>query len=128
MIKTSPNIGEGARFLVGLPKTKVEHLLYYSCATLPALFLTVHPLHFLYTKFHADIAPIGGHSGMDEPLDGSDYHYLHHAKFECNYGVPFPINLDKLFGTWVVSGLLFLKVLLLFKPFGHTIPDRNVIS
>ncbi len=37
---------------------------------------------------------------MDEPVAGSDYHYLHHAKFECNYGVPFPVNLDKLFGTW----------------------------
>lgn len=84
----------------GLSMHPVEHFLYYSCATLPPLFLSVHPLHFLYTKFHADIAPIGGHSGMDEPVAGSDYHYLHHAKFECNYGVPFPVNLDKLFGTW----------------------------
>lgn len=85
----------------GLSMHPVEHFLYYSCATLPPLFISVHPLHFLYTKFHADIAPIGGHSGMDEPVAGSDYHYLHHAKFECNYGVPFPVNLDKIFGTWV---------------------------
>ena len=85
----------------GLSMHPVEHFLYYSCATLPPLLISVHPLHFLYTKFHADIAPIGGHSGMDEPVAGSDYHYLHHAKFECNYGVPFPVNLDKIFGTWV---------------------------
>lgn len=78
----------------------VEHLLYYTCATLPPLLIAVHPLHFLYTKFHADIAPIGGHSGMEEPMGGADYHYLHHAKFECNYGVPFPVNFDKVFGTW----------------------------
>jgi hypothetical protein len=23
------------------------------------------------------------------------------TRFECNYGVPFPVNFDKLFGTWV---------------------------
>lgn len=76
----------------------VEHFFYYTCATLPPLFLSVHPLHFLYVKFHADIAPIGGHDGMDP--EGGDFHFLHHSKFECNYGVPFPINMDKMFGTW----------------------------
>lgn len=78
----------------------VEHLLYYSCATIPPLLLSVHPIHFLYTKFHADIAPIGGHDGFDDPSGNGDFHFLHHSKFECNYGVPFPINLDKLCGTW----------------------------
>ena len=84
----------------GLCMHPVEHFLYYTCATLPPLLLSLHPLHFLYTKFHADIAPIGGHDGMDEPAGHADFHYLHHAKFECNYGVPFPVNLDKLCGTW----------------------------
>jgi len=78
----------------------VEHLIYYSCAWLPPLLVSVHPLHFLYCKFHADIAPIGGHDGMDPPGGKGDHHYLHHAKFECNYGGPFPINFDKWFGTW----------------------------
>ncbi len=36
----------------------VEHLIYYSCTLLP-LFFNLHPVHFLFTKFHADIAPIG---------------------------------------------------------------------
>ena len=44
----------------------VEHFLYYSCAWFPFLF-KCHPLHFLYAKFHADIAPIGGHDGFDDP-------------------------------------------------------------
>ena len=61
----------------------------------------VHPLHFLYAKFHADIAPIGGHDGYGEPSANGDFHYLHHHKFECNYGVPFPINFDKIFGSYV---------------------------
>ncbi len=30
---------------------------------------------------------------------------LHHAKFECNYGVPL-IDFDRLFGTWYVSFFL----------------------
>jgi len=60
----------------------------------------MHPLHFLYCKFHADIAPIGGHDGYAAPGGDSEYHYLHHAKYECNYGVPFPIDFDSIFGTW----------------------------
>ena len=79
----------------------IEHFLYYSCAWLPPLLMTVHPFHFLYAKFHADIAPIGGHDGYDEPSANGDFHYLHHTKFECNYGVPFPFNFDKAFGSWV---------------------------
>ena len=57
-------------------------------------------MHFLYAKYHADISPIGGHDGFDEPSCNGDFHWLHHSKFECNYGVPFPVNFDKIFGTW----------------------------
>eukprot|EP00038_Savillea_parva_P026013 m.50738 g.50738 ORF g.50738 m.50738 type:complete len:357 (+) comp7261_c0_seq1:112-1182(+) len=84
----------------GLSMHPVEHFLYYSCAWVPLIF-TAHPLHFLYCKFHADIAPIGGHDGYDEPSANGDFHWLHHAFYECNYGVPFPIDFDKMFGTWV---------------------------
>eukprot|EP01111_Echinosteliopsis_oligospora_P010111 TRINITY_DN3087_c0_g1_i2.p1 TRINITY_DN3087_c0_g1~~TRINITY_DN3087_c0_g1_i2.p1 ORF type:complete len:346 (+),score=58.58 TRINITY_DN3087_c0_g1_i2:95-1132(+) len=83
----------------GLAMHPVEHMLYYTC-TLLCLFFPLHPLHFLYAKFHADIAPIGGHDGHGDPCGGADFHYLHHSKFECNYGVPL-INFDKLFGTFV---------------------------
>lgn len=84
----------------GLCMHPVEHFFYYSCIWIPAILMSLHPLHFLYCKFHLDIAPIGGHDGMDAPGGKGDFHFLHHAKFECNYGVPFPINLDRIFGTW----------------------------
>jgi sterol desaturase/sphingolipid hydroxylase (fatty acid hydroxylase superfamily) len=81
----------------GLSMHPVEHFFYYTCTLLP-LFFSLHPLHFLYAKFHADISPIGGHDGFPAPGGGSAYHWLHHAKFECNYGVPL-VNFDALFGT-----------------------------
>lgn len=84
----------------GLSMHPIEHFVYYSCAWLMPLVITCHPLHFLYCKFHADIAPVGGHDGYSDPAGGGDFHWLHHAKFECNYGVPL-IDFDRLFGTWV---------------------------
>lgn len=78
-----------------------EHFLYFSCAWLPPLLIPMHPMFFMYCLFHADVAPIAGHDGYDDPGGNGDFHWLHHAKFECNYGVPFPINIDKMFGTWV---------------------------
>jgi len=83
----------------GLAMHPVEHLIYYTCTLLP-LVVTMHPMHFLYAKFHADIAPIGGHDGFADPGGDADYHYIHHAKFDGNYGVPL-INFDKLFGTFI---------------------------
>lgn len=85
----------------GLAMHPVEHLFYYSCCLLP-LLLPLHPLHFLYAKFHADVSPLGGHDGHGPPGGNSDYHYLHHAHYEVNYGAPLPyINPDKIFGTFV---------------------------
>jgi len=76
-----------------------EHLLYYTCALWPLLVGGVyHPLAYLYTLYHATIAPIGGHDGRDFPHGASAFHYLHHAKYECNYGVPL-VPFDRLFGT-----------------------------
>ena len=85
----------------GLAMHPVEHLLYYSCCLLP-LLLPLHPMHFLYAKFHADISPLGGHDGHGPPGGNSDYHFLHHAHLHVNYGAPLPyLNPDKLFGTFV---------------------------
>jgi len=83
----------------GLSMHPVEHFFYYSCAYFP-LLITCHPLHFLYAKFHADLSPIGGHDGYANPGGDSAFHYLHHSKFECNYGTEL-INLDKVFGSFV---------------------------
>ena len=49
----------------------------------------------------AVVAPIGGHDGHGEPSCNGNFHWLHHAKFECNYGVPWPICFDTMFGTFV---------------------------
>ena len=62
--------------------------------------LAIHPLAFLYAIFHACIAPIAGHDGFESPGGGAGYHYLHHSTLEVNYGVPWPVNLDALFGSW----------------------------
>ncbi len=72
-------------------------------AWLPLLVLEAHPTHFLYILFHACIAPIGGHDGHDEPGGGGGLHWLHHHRFDVNYGVPFPINFDAIFGSEVTA-------------------------
>lgn len=82
----------------GLSMHPVEHLLYYTCVLTPLVFC-LHPLHFLFNKYHADLSPAPGHDGYDQPAGGSHFHYLHHAHFECNYGTPM-VPLDVWFGTY----------------------------
>ena len=89
----------------GLAMHPVEHLFYYSCCLLP-LLAPLHPMHFLYAKFHADVSPLGGHDGHGPPGGNSDYHYIHHAHFHVNFGAPLPyLNPDRLFGTFVDPAL-----------------------
>jgi sterol desaturase/sphingolipid hydroxylase (fatty acid hydroxylase superfamily) len=84
----------------------IEHLIYFTCAILPLLSAVfpsippVHALHHIFAIYHACVAPIGGHDGYSLPGGGGDYHYLHHAALQCNFGVPL-IDFDKLFGSWV---------------------------
>lgn len=67
----------------GMSMHPLEHLLYFSCAWLLPLAalaspaLAVHPMVFLYSLFHACIAPIAGHDGFAAPGGGADAHYLH---------------------------------------------------
>lgn len=82
----------------GLSMHPVEHLAYYSC-TLLNVFFSLHPLHFLFNKYHADLSPAAGHDGFDKPAGGSLFHFLHHSKFEVNYGTPM-VPLDVLFGSY----------------------------
>jgi sterol desaturase/sphingolipid hydroxylase (fatty acid hydroxylase superfamily) len=83
----------------GLSMHPVEHFFYFTCTLIP-LFVSLHPLHYLYCKFHANISPIGGHDGLPFPGGDSAFHWLHHATSECNYGVPL-VDMDILFGTKV---------------------------
>lgn len=82
----------------GLSMHPLEHLLYYTCTLTPFLF-SLHPIHFYFNKFHADLSPLPGHDGHNAPAGGSHFHYLHHAHFECNYGTPL-LPFDKWFGTY----------------------------
>jgi len=84
----------------GISMHPVEHFFYYTCAYLP-FFITLHPLHFLYCLYHANISPIGGHDGLHYPGTGSTFHYIHHATYDCNYGVPELVDMDAVFGTLV---------------------------
>ena len=56
------------------------------------------PVHFYFNMFNVMLSPAPGHSGFQEP-GGSKMHYLHHAKFDCNFGSSI-LPLDALFGTF----------------------------
>ena len=84
----------------GLCMHPIEHLYYFSNAWTPALYLTLSPFIFLYTFVHLAIAPGAGHSGFEDHFQSDQYHYLHHQKFECNYGSPFSASIDMACGTF----------------------------
>eukprot|EP00730_Choanoeca_flexa_P019591 TRINITY_DN9579_c0_g1_i1.p1 TRINITY_DN9579_c0_g1~~TRINITY_DN9579_c0_g1_i1.p1 ORF type:complete len:326 (+),score=18.44 TRINITY_DN9579_c0_g1_i1:107-1084(+) len=77
--------------LSGLAMHPIEHILYYTCTLLPLVF-TLHPIHFLYNKLHADVSPVSGHDGHEKPGGGSYFHYLHHHHYEVNYGTPMSLG------------------------------------
>lgn len=38
--------------------------------------------------------------GFEDHWQADQYHYIHHAKFECNYGSPTSGWIDQFFGTF----------------------------
>ena len=48
---------------------------------------------------HLVISPAASHSGWEDHFSSSQFHYLHHRFFECNYGNS-NVRLDKIFGTF----------------------------
>ena len=58
------------------------------------------PIIFLWLYVHLTIAPGAGHSGWEDHFQADQYHYLHHAKFECNYGSPMSGFIDQWCGTF----------------------------
>ena len=81
----------------GLSMHPIEHLYYYSCAPV-MMFFGFSPFVAYFSLIHAIIAPAAGHSGFEDNLQSDIFHFLHHCKFECNYGtvgIPF----DQYFGT-----------------------------
>ena len=85
----------------GITMHPVEHLYYYSNAFLPTLVCDdLSPLVFLWIFIHLTLAPGAGHSGWEDHFQADQYHYLHHRRFECNYGSPNSAFLDQFFGTF----------------------------
>eukprot|EP00746_Dinoflagellata_sp_MGD_P123240 gnl/MRDRNA2_/MRDRNA2_57925_c0_seq1.p1 gnl/MRDRNA2_/MRDRNA2_57925_c0~~gnl/MRDRNA2_/MRDRNA2_57925_c0_seq1.p1 ORF type:complete len:117 (+),score=9.28 gnl/MRDRNA2_/MRDRNA2_57925_c0_seq1:43-351(+) len=68
---------------------------------LPAV---IHPLHFLFMNLRATIGPAGGHHGFSSHF-GSGFHYLHHAKFEVNFGTSRVVPIDNFLGTFSLGGV-----------------------
>merc|ERR1719253_827782 len=81
----------------GLCMHPIEHLYYYSCAG-ASLYFTMSPFHMLWSGVHALISPAASHSGWEDHWQTDQFHYLHHMRFECNYGTA-GMPLDYLFGT-----------------------------
>mmetsp|Transcript_9529 Transcript_9529/g.18067 ORF Transcript_9529/g.18067 Transcript_9529/m.18067 type:complete len:511 (-) Transcript_9529:134-1666(-) len=85
----------------GMTMHPIEHLYYFSNAFTPSLYCSsLSPLIFLWNFLHLTIAPGAGHSGFEDHFQADQYHYVHHAKFECNYGSPFSAFIDQYFGTF----------------------------
>jgi sterol desaturase/sphingolipid hydroxylase (fatty acid hydroxylase superfamily) len=85
----------------GMTMHPIEHLYYFSNAFIPSLFVPhLSPMIFLWNFIHLTIAPGAGHSGFEDNFQADQYHFVHHAKFECNYGSPFSAFIDQYFGTF----------------------------
>jgi sterol desaturase/sphingolipid hydroxylase (fatty acid hydroxylase superfamily) len=82
----------------GLCMHPVEHLFYFGCVG-PSLIPGLSPFIMMWNGIHLLISPAASHSGWEDHFQSDQFHYLHHAKFECNYGTSGP-PLDKLFGTF----------------------------
>lgn len=82
----------------GLCMHPIEHLYYFSCVC-PSLYFRMSPFHFFWNGVHLLLSPAASHSGWEDHMQSDQFHYIHHRKFECNYGsASFP--LDHLFGTF----------------------------
>jgi len=82
----------------GLCMHPVEHLYYVSCMGIH-LFVLKSPLHLMANGMHLTLSPAASHSGWEDAWQSDQFHYLHHAKFECNYGTP-AVPYDYWFGTY----------------------------
>eukprot|EP00946_MAST-07B_sp_MAST-7B-sp1_P004474 g4474.t1 len=69
----------------GLCMHPTEHLFYWVCVA-PSLYVLGSPFHLLWNGMHLLLSPGASHSGWEDHAQGDQFHYLHHAKFECNYG------------------------------------------
>jgi len=82
----------------GLSMTPAESIVTFTGPSIPCLVTAAHPLLFFYANMLAFVNPVYGHHGHEE-WAGSYFHYLHHSRVTCNYGMTFT-PVDLLTGTW----------------------------
>mmetsp|Transcript_19693 Transcript_19693/g.51248 ORF Transcript_19693/g.51248 Transcript_19693/m.51248 type:complete len:289 (+) Transcript_19693:54-920(+) len=82
----------------GLSFTIIESIVTFTGPSIPCLVTSAHPLLFMYANLLAFVNPVYGHHGHSD-LSGSYFHYLHHSKATCNYGMTL-LPLDILWGSW----------------------------
>jgi len=82
----------------GLSMTIPESSITFTGPSIPCLVTAAHPWLFYYANMVAFVNPVYGHHGHEE-FAGSYFHYLHHSRVTCNYGMTFT-PVDLLFGTW----------------------------
>ena len=63
------------------------------------------PFHMLFNGMHLLLSPAGSHSGWEDHVQSDQFHYLHHAKFECNCECN--CNVERLNSTQLNSTGLF---------------------
>ena len=80
-----------------LPRLIILPIPYSNVGLSYALFTS--PLAFTWCMIHLVISPAASHSGWEDHFSSSQFHYLHHRFFECNYGNS-NVRLDKIFGTF----------------------------
>lgn len=82
----------------GLCMHPIEHLYYFSCLA-PTIYFRCSPFITMWNGMHLMLSPACSHSGWEDHVQSDQFHYLHHARFECNYGSA-SMPLDHWFGTF----------------------------
>lgn len=83
----------------GLAMHPVEHAMYFTRSAALVLVPTLHPAFFVFVNLRAMLGPALGHHGYTAPL-GSLFHFIHHAKFDYNFGTSRVVPIDHLLGTY----------------------------
>ena len=85
----------------------IEGFMYDHAAFMPCMFLH-HPLMIYIVKLDLNLKAAFAHDGYDYPGHGRWFHYIHHRKFNCNFGTP-NAPLDWLFGSYNTGEELYQK-------------------
>eukprot|EP00756_Hemistasia_phaeocysticola_P057237 Hpha_TRINITY_DN33863_c0_g1::TRINITY_DN33863_c0_g1_i1::g.27316::m.27316 len=79
----------------GLAMHPVEHSFFFAGLGASLYFGELWtPWLFRWSLVWLMLAPGASHSGWEDHFNADQWHYLHHARYECNYGSPgFPMDM-----------------------------------